>query len=70
MKLIPHEVELATRLEGQPFAIVGVNSGTDEEAIKNAVATHKITWRSFRDKRADKQEISDEWQALGWPTLY
>ncbi|MCB7129880.1 MAG: TlpA family protein disulfide reductase [Candidatus Brocadiales bacterium] len=70
MKYIPHEQALATRLEGKPFAIVGVNSDTDDEAIANAVATHKITWRSFRNIRADETKISVEWDVLGWPTLY
>ncbi len=70
MKYIPHEQALATRLEGKPFAIVGVNGDTDDEAIADAVATHKISWRSFRNKRAGKTKISDEWDILGWPTLY
>jgi poly(3-hydroxybutyrate) depolymerase/thiol-disulfide isomerase/thioredoxin len=70
MKFIPHERALAARLEGDPFAIVGVNGDTDEEAVRDAVATHKITWRSFRDRLPDGQAISDEWQVVGWPTLY
>ncbi len=70
MKLIPHEQALASRLEGKPFAIVGVNGDTDDEVIMDAVATHKITWRSFRNRRAGKTKISDKWDLLSWPTLY
>ena len=61
------------RLEGEPFAIVGVNGDSDQAALQNAVTTQKITWRSFRDRfgrLAGKRPISDEWQVLGWPTLY
>jgi acetyl esterase/lipase len=70
MKLVPHERALATRLEGKPFVIVGINSDTDAKALKNAITAEKITWRSFQDKRADKPAISDEWRILGFPTLY
>ena len=73
MNMIPRERELAARLEGEPFAIVGVNGDSDQAALQNAVTTQKITWRSFRDRfgrLAGKRPISDEWQVLGWPTLY
>ena len=70
MRLIPHEQALAERLQGKPFAIVGVNGDTEDEAIKKAVATHKITWRSFRDIRANQTPISGEWKVGGWPMRY
>ena len=38
--------------------------------LNEALKKHQITWRSFRDKRAGKAAISDEWKILGYPTLY
>jgi len=70
IELIPHEQALAARLENEEFAIVGVNGDTDEAVGQRAVATHSISWRSFRNRQGDRQAISDEWQLLGWPTLY
>ena len=70
MKLLPHEAELAARLRDRPFAIVGVNSDTDEAAARDAVAKHEIPWRSFRDRAAGGSSISGAWDVLGFPTLY
>jgi len=64
MKLIPHERELARRLQDRPFAIVGVNGdGNEVDAVQ-----YGITWRSFRDERPGMGSISDEWTAF-FPTL-
>lgn len=43
MKLIPHERELAARLEDRPFAIVGVNGNTTEDSIQRARMTITMT---------------------------
>jgi len=34
---------------GQPFAIIGVNSDTDRNALKEVLKKEGITWRSFWD---------------------
>ena len=70
MRLIPHERELAERLDGKLFAIVGVNGDTDEKAPMAAVAAHNITWRSFRNIRTNQPAIEEEWRVQGWPELY
>jgi thiol-disulfide isomerase/thioredoxin len=70
MKLVPHERELAARLHDRPFAIVGVNSDSDEAAVKDAVAKHQVQWRSFRDHVTGRRPVSEAWDVLGYPTLY
>jgi thiol-disulfide isomerase/thioredoxin len=70
MRMIPHERALAARLKDEPFAIIGVSLDEDHAEIEKAVASHQITWRSFRNKRADKSVISSEWRVIDWPTLY
>ena len=45
--MYPHERSLVKRLEGQPFALIGVNSDRDREALKAVLATHvnaKLPW--------------------------
>src|SRR5262245_40754723 len=69
--MIPHERSLVQKLEGKPFALVGVNSDQEDESIKEGLEKHKVTWRSFKNAQKDaKGTISDEWKVQGWPTLY
>ncbi|MBN1588198.1 MAG: TlpA family protein disulfide reductase [Pirellulales bacterium] len=57
-------------MKGKPFAIIGINGDTDQATITRALATHDITWRSFRDKQPQGPAISQQWNVYGWPTLY
>ena len=70
MKFIPHELELAKSLEGQPFQIVGVNSDSEIKKAQDAVEKTKMSWRSFRDIVDDRELISKQWGILGYPTFY
>jgi hypothetical protein len=63
--MYPHERSLVERLQGKPFALVGVNSDTDREELKKVIVQEKITWRSFWNGRA----LSQPWSLEGWPTL-
>ena len=70
MRLIPHERALAERFKDRPFAVVGVNGDEIEKLDRKLLETHKITWRSFRNKRPGQKAISSEWNVIAWPTLY
>lgn len=67
MAMLPQERALVKRLEGQPFAIVGVNSDTDRDKLKPVLAKERITWRSFWDA---SDTISTRWNVQGWPAIY
>lgn len=67
MKMLPQERALVKRYEGQPFAIVGVNSDADREKLKPALVKHQITWRSFWD---ENDAIATRWNVQGWPAIY
>jgi peroxiredoxin len=67
--MLPHERSLVKKYEGKPFSVVGVNSDEPEE-LKKALKDNAVTWRSFRDQRANKPAISIQWSVEGWPTLY
>ena len=67
--MIPHERSLVKRLEGKPFALIGVNTDPDREMVKSRSEKDQITWRSFYDKTTGGP-ISRAWSVRGFPTLY
>ena len=68
--MYPHERSLVKRLEGKPFALVGVNSDQDKAELKKAMKEENITWRSFFDGGKIGGPIASRWGVQGWPTLY
>ena len=67
--MYPHERSLVKRLAGQPFALLGINSDSDKDALKKAMAKEQITWRSWWD-RDTGGPIATAWNVRGWPTIY
>ena len=56
---------------GRPFALIGVNSDDDLEAIRRIVAEKQLTWRSFwNGPDGTRGPISTRWNVWGWPTIY
>jgi hypothetical protein len=68
--MYPHERSLVKRLEGQPFALLGINSDRDREALKKVMKKQGITWRSFWNGGSTSGPISSAWNVRGWPTIY
>jgi peroxiredoxin len=68
MKMVPHERSLAKRLEGKPFALLGINLDSTRENLKKAEEKHKITWRSFFDGRDGPIRKQHNLQSM--PTIY
>ncbi len=69
--MYPHERSLVKRLEGKPFALIGVNSDPDKAKLKKRLAEEKITWRSFwNGPQGTDGPISRAWNVRGWPTIY
>src|SRR5436190_16964123 len=69
--MYPHERSLVERLASQPFAIVGVNSDGDLEALQPILKKENITWRSFwNGPDGTSGPISSRWNISGWPTLF
>jgi hypothetical protein len=67
--MYPHERSLVKKMEGKPFALIGVNSDRDKNQLKQVLAQENITWRSFWNG-GDRGPISQAWGIKGWPTLY
>ena len=69
--MFPHERSLVKRMEGKPFALIGVNSDTDKAKLKKENEKESITWRSFWcGKDGTSGPIPTQWNVRGWPTLY
>jgi hypothetical protein len=67
--MFPHERSLVKKMEGKPFALVGVNSDTKKDDLKKVLEKEHITWRSFWNG-GTQGPISTAWNIHGWPTLY
>ncbi len=66
-----HERSLVKRLAGEPFALIGVNSDKDLDALQDVLKKENITWRSFwNGPLGSHGPISTRWNVSGWPTIY
>ena len=67
--MYPHERSLVKRLDGKPFALLGINSDPDREGLKKVLEKEQITWRNWWDKNTSGP-IATAWNIHGWPTIY
>jgi len=67
--MYPHERSLVKRLEGKPFALLGINSDPDLDGLKKVLEKESITWRSWWDVTTGGP-IATKWNVHGWPTIY
>ena len=68
MANVPHERSLVQKLEGKPFALLGINLDVNKEALKKVEQDAQINWRSWWDGRGGK--ISPKWALRYLPTTY
>ena len=67
--MYPHERSLVKKLEGKPFALLGINSDA-KERVHRALAKENITWRSWWDGGSTGGPIAKAWGVRSWPTVY
>lgn len=65
-----HERSLVKRLEGKPFALLGINSDRDRDQLKKDMEKEQITWRSWWDGGSTNGPIAKAWHVRAWPTIY
>jgi hypothetical protein len=68
--MYPHERSLVKRLQGKPFALLGVNSDSDREKLKSVLKDEQITWRSWFDGGGPGGPIARRWQIQFWPSIF
>ncbi len=67
--MYPHERSLVKRLEGKPFALLGINSDPKDK-LRQVLKKENITWRSWWDGGNTDGPIATAWNVSGWPTIY
>jgi peroxiredoxin len=60
--------KLLERMNGKPFALIGVNGDNDRVKAKMAMEKSEITWPCFWDNRTGP--IHAQWNVHGWPTVF
>lgn len=65
--MFAHERSLVQRMQGRPFALLGVDVDDDRETLQKAQKKHELNWRSWWD---DGHAISRQWKAQYLPTLF
>ena len=68
--MYPHERSLVKKMSDRPFALLGVNSDEELDALKERMVEENITWRSWRNGGSTSGPISSKWNVSGWPTIY
>jgi hypothetical protein len=68
MAMVPHERSLVKRMQGRPFALIGVNADGNQEEARKRVEKDGINWRSFWDGRGGR--IVKDYRVQYFPTIY
>jgi hypothetical protein len=66
--MIPHERSLVKKLEGKPFALLGIDLDATKADLKKAEEKHKVTWRSWCD--GGEGPIARTWNIKFIPMVY
>lgn len=67
--MLPHEKTLVERLKDKPFALIGINSDGEADAVKKILKDQGITWRNAIDGSTEGP-WAQKWNVSGWPTIY
>jgi thiol-disulfide isomerase/thioredoxin len=70
MDMIPHERSLVKRLEGRPFALLGIDGDADRQKAKAVMIKEGMNWPSWWDRTDADGPIATQWNVRGWPTIY
>lgn len=68
--MIPHEKTMVKKLEGKPFALLGVNNDRSLAEAQEGVKRDKITWPSFFDDQAKGTPICSAWGIQSFPAIF
>ena len=68
--MYPHERSLVMRLQGKPFALLGINSDKNLNQLHAAMTQERITWRSWWDGGSTGGPIATMFGVRSWPTIF
>ncbi len=67
--LLPYNIALSKKYEGQPFAMLGINSDKDRAMFDRQARKVGINFRNAMEK-STTGTIPAAWNVKSWPTLY
>jgi hypothetical protein len=67
--MYPHERSLVKRMQGKPFALIGINSDPKNH-LRDVLKKENMTWRSWWDGGDTSGPIATQWNVRSWPTIY
>jgi WD40 repeat protein/S1-C subfamily serine protease len=67
VKMYPEERELAQKLAGKPFAMLGVNCDS-QDTLREILVDKRVTWRCWSDGKDGP--IAQNWQLEGYPLMF
>lgn len=71
MAKVPHERELHKRLQGKPFALLGVSCGDTLDLAKETVKKNKMDWPSWWDGDETRSgPIQTDYDIQHWPSVF
>jgi thiol-disulfide isomerase/thioredoxin len=70
MDQVPHEKALAKRLQGKPFALLGVNCDYSKDEARAVIAREGITWPNVYDGDPSEGPMVARWHARSLPQIY
>ncbi len=62
--------ELVEKMEGRPFALLGINSDRDRRQTGRVIRTQGLNWRSWWDGGSTRGPIAKTWNIETWPAIY
>jgi cytochrome oxidase Cu insertion factor (SCO1/SenC/PrrC family) len=68
--MYPHERSLVKKMQNKSFALLGVNTDQDRDALKPILTKEKITWRSFWNGGSTNGPITKKYKIQGFPSLF
>jgi thiol-disulfide isomerase/thioredoxin len=63
---MPHLQELVKLHANEPFVLIGVNTGDDEEEYRTGLEKYGVTWLSAY--QGDESPIAEKFVVQGYPT--
>src|SRR5262245_40852959 len=66
--MIPHERSLVEKLQGRPFALLGINTDGNVNEVKQKSMTESVTWRSWYDGQGGA--ICKQYKVQSFPTIF
>jgi thiol-disulfide isomerase/thioredoxin len=66
--MIPHEHSIVKKLQGKPFAFVGISADDDVTELRQFLAAQRITWPNIFD--GANGSIQRQYAIQHYPTIY